>query len=58
MSMSDITEEQIREWRDQRVKRVAEGIGAILTTENCELQAVPSITPDGRVVAQIVIVPK
>lgn len=56
--MSEITEEQIRAWRDERIKRVTEGIGAILATENCELQAMPSFTPDGRIVAQIVIVPK
>jgi hypothetical protein len=56
--MSEITEEQIREWRDDRIKRVHAGIEAVLKQENCELQAVPSFTPDGRVVAQIAIVPK
>lgn len=56
--MSEITEEQIRAWRDERIKRVHEGIEAVLKQENCELQAMPSFTPDGRIVAQIVIVPK
>lgn len=56
--MDNITNEQIKQWNDARVKRVSEGIAAILVTENCELQAMPSFTPDGRVVAQIVIVPK
>lgn len=56
--MSEITEEQIRVWREERIKRVNEAIGATLAAENCELQAVPSFAPDGRVVAQIVIVPK
>jgi hypothetical protein len=58
MSDINITEEQIRAWRNERIKRVTEGISAILATENCEVQAMPSFTPDGRVVAQIVIVPK
>lgn len=56
--MSGITEEQIKAWRDERIKHVHEGIETVLKQENCELQAVPSFTPDGRVVAQIVIVPK
>lgn len=54
----EITQEQIKEWQNARIKNVNDSISAILARENCELQAVPSITPDGRLMAQIVIVPK
>lgn len=56
--ISEITEEQIRQWQKERIARVNQGIEAVLKAENCELQPIPSFTADGRTVAQIVIVPK
>lgn len=54
----DITEDQIQQWRNARAQKAHEVIEAILKEMNCELQALPSIAPDGRIVAQIAIVPK
>lgn len=50
-----ITEEQIQKWREERGRRAWNAIQAILEAERCELQALPSITPEGRIVARVVL---
>ena len=44
--------------KQQRVKAAAEAIQATLAAYNCDLQATPTFTSDGRVVAQIVVFAK
>lgn len=42
--------------RQARIQACAMAIQAVLNQHGCDLQAVPQITPDGRIVAQVAIV--
>jgi len=44
--------------RQRRVQAAAEAVAAALREHNCDLVAVPMITPDGRIVAQVQVMAK
>jgi len=61
--MSDvITPEQatalVNADKQRRIKAAAEAVQAALREHNCDLVAVPMITPDGRIVAQVQVMAK
>ena len=55
--MSDMTPAEaaalVEADKHQRVKLAAEAVQAALAAHNCDLVAVPDITPDGRISAQV-----
>lgn len=57
--MSDMTPDEARKLVDAdkqaRVQAAAEAVAAILREHECDLVAVPQITPDGRVTAVVQI---
>lgn len=57
--MSDMTPDEARKLVDAdkaaRVQAAAEAVAAILRERECDLVAVPQITPDGRVTAVVQI---
>jgi hypothetical protein len=44
--------------KERRVKAAAEAVAAALNANECDLVAVPVITPDGRISAQVQVIAK
>ena len=57
--MSDMTPDEARKLVDAdkaaRVQKAADAVAAILREHDCDLIAVPQLTPDGRVTAVVTI---
>ena len=55
---AEITQEQIDAYRQKRLKECNEAVERMLRFYNCDLIAIPRFAPDGRIVADVRLVPK
>lgn len=51
-----LTPAQVEAWKQERVQAAAEAVAAALKEHDCDLRPQITVTPDGRLDAQIVIV--